>query len=468
MNTKFDDQRTDKAVEKFQMIAELVKDGTDSAQKKELRERIAAESDISIRTVQRYEKAFREKGFTGLCPGRRTGQSSKLPEGYDELIQEAIQLRREVPSRSVSLIIFTLEAEGKAPPGLLKVSTVQKKLAEAGFSKKQMRKYKEDTQRTDASRRFCKPHRMMLIQADIKYGTGIMITENGKKKTLYLSSLIDDHSRFILESEWYEKQDECSVTDVFRKAIMKYGKFDEAYTDNGSVYISKQITTSCAMLNIKLRKARVRSGKSKGKIEKFHQVVDKYVEEVKLKNLTSAAEINAYWKEFLDIYYHDKPHEGIKEYYESRNIDVPKEGITPRQEWNRDTRALTYFNPENVAEAFRFHDTRTVDKGGLISWDGKKYEVNSSLIGCKVTVSYDPGDKTDILIFYKDYEPVKAKPVSIGSYCRKDTAVPIAVMDDKPNTSRVLDAIEKQYRERQKKLTDGISYSSFMSGEEHE
>ena len=68
----------------------------------------------------------------------------------------------------------------------------------------------------------------------------------------------------------------------------------------------------------------------------------------------------------------------------------------------------------------------------------------------------------------KDYEPVKAKPVSIGSYCRKDTAVPIAVMDDKPNTSRVLDAIEKQYRERQKKLTDGISYSSFMSGEEHE
>ena len=111
MNEKFDDHRTDKAVEKFQMIAELVKDGIDSAQKKELREEIAAENDISIRTVQRYEHAFREKGFSGLYPTRRTGQSSRLPEGYDELIQEAIQLRREVPSRSVSLIIFTLEAE---------------------------------------------------------------------------------------------------------------------------------------------------------------------------------------------------------------------------------------------------------------------------------------------------------------------------------------------------------------------
>ena len=95
------------------------------------------------------------------------------------MIQEAVALRREVPSRSVPLIIYTLEAEGKAPPGLLKKSTVQKKLAEAGFSKKQMEKYRQDLEST-SSRRFCKPHRMMLVQADIKYGTSLLITENGK------------------------------------------------------------------------------------------------------------------------------------------------------------------------------------------------------------------------------------------------------------------------------------------------
>ena len=253
------------ALERFQMISDLLKDDIDQAKMVQLKKKIAADNNISVRTIERYYKAFREKGFSGLCPASKKGRTAGLPEGYDDLIQEAIALRREVPSRSVPLIIYTLEAEGKAPPGLLKKSTVQKKLAEAGFSKKQMTKYKQDLD-SISSRRFCKPHRMMLVQADIKYGTGIMVTENGVKKTLYLSTLIDDHSRFILCSEWYESQNEFAVTDVFRKAILKYGVFDEAYTDNGSVYIAEQLRTSCAKVGIRLRRAKPRSGKSKGKV----------------------------------------------------------------------------------------------------------------------------------------------------------------------------------------------------------
>ena len=110
----------------------------------QLKKKIAADNNLSVRTIERYCKAFREKGFSGLCQASKAGRTAGLPEGYDTLIQEAIALRREVPSRSVPLIIYTLEAEGKAPPGLLKKSTVQKKLAEAGFSKKQMEKYRQD------------------------------------------------------------------------------------------------------------------------------------------------------------------------------------------------------------------------------------------------------------------------------------------------------------------------------------
>ena len=39
--------------------------------------------------------------------------------------------------------------------------------------------------------------------------------------------------------------------------------------------------------------------------------------EAKLKNLKTLEELNRLWAVFLDAYYHQKPHEGISEYYES-------------------------------------------------------------------------------------------------------------------------------------------------------
>ena len=58
---------------------------------------------------------------------------NSLPENYDELIEEAKQLRREVPSRSVEKVITILELEGRAEPGVLKRSTMQRHLFVAGF-----------------------------------------------------------------------------------------------------------------------------------------------------------------------------------------------------------------------------------------------------------------------------------------------------------------------------------------------
>mgnify|MGYP003414295106 CR=1 FL=1 len=103
MNRQQTNQKEAKAVERFQMISELLKDDIDTAKMVQLKKKIAAENNLSVRTIERYCKAFREKGFSGLCPASKAGRTAGLPEGYDTLIQEAIALRREVPSRSVKL-----------------------------------------------------------------------------------------------------------------------------------------------------------------------------------------------------------------------------------------------------------------------------------------------------------------------------------------------------------------------------
>ena len=459
-NKEVTDWRESIALSRFQIIQPLLDQTLDKAKRIQIRRKIAEDNDISEKTVKRWEDAFFQSGFSGLKPAEKAGgQSSKLPDNFPELLQEAIQLKREVTTRSVNQIIFILEGEGKAEPGVLKRSTLQRHLFNAGLCERQLKMYRQDEQ-SSMTKRFCKPHRMMLTQADIKYGVGILITMDGEKKTVYLSSLIDDHSRYILWSEWYESQDEYCVEDVFRKAILKHGRFDKAYTDNGSQYLSRQLKTSCAMLGISLKRARPKSGKSKGKIEKFHQVVDSFIEEVKLKKLMEITELNRYWQIFLDEYYHKKPHDGIREYYKSKGITLPEKGITPEQEWNRDTRALVFLDSKTVGEAFLYHEKRYVDKGGLISYNGRKYEAGAHLIGEQVVIAFDPKDDRTITVYPKNSASFTARPVQIGEYCAREIPVPRAVADE-PVTSRFLDVLEKKHKESQKKLADAISYSDY-------
>ena len=58
--------------------------------------------------------------------------------------------------------------------------------------------------------------------------------------------------------------------------------------------------------------AKPRSGKSKGKIEKFHQVVDDFIRESKLKNIRTLEELNRLWAVYLCIFRKNRalaPHE---------------------------------------------------------------------------------------------------------------------------------------------------------------
>lgn len=223
------DWRDEIALERYRMISPLLEDTLDDAQRIQLRHTIAGKNSISDKTVKRYYDRYLESGFDGLRPATRTGNTSSLPKDYADILKEAIQLKREVPTRSVNQIIFILEGEGKAEPGVLKRSTLQEHLYKAGFGQKQMRKYTEG--RKSSSKRFCKAHRMMLVQADIKYGIYLPIGKGGRKVQTYLSTIIDDHSRFILESRFYDNQEKDIVEDTFHNAILKFGRFDAAYVD---------------------------------------------------------------------------------------------------------------------------------------------------------------------------------------------------------------------------------------------
>lgn len=103
------------------------------------------------------------------------------------------------------------------------------------------------------------------------------------------------------------------MEDMFHKAILKAGKFDACYFDNGSQYIARQLRFSLSRLGITIRHALVRRGKSKGKCEKSHQIVDKFLAEVKVHNIQTLEELSRHWSNYLEEYHHTSPHAEIRD-----------------------------------------------------------------------------------------------------------------------------------------------------------
>ena len=321
-----------------------------------------------------------------------------------------------------------------------------------------MRKYAES--RETSSRRFCRPHRMELLQGDIKYGPQIR-DKDGKLIKTYLSSLIDDHSRYILQSEFYDNQRAEIVEDTFHKAILKHGAFDTGYLDNGTQYISEQLQKSCGKLGIRLLHAKPRNCEAKGKIEKFHQKVDSFIAEIRVAHVHSVEELNERWKYYLEEEYQKEGHDGIREYYEAMDVKVPSGGISPEQEWNRDTRKLTFIDVGTVSEAFMHHEMRQIDKTGCFSFEGRLYEASTALAGAEVEIIYDPLHTAEIEVRYQGIAPIKAKPVRIGAFADKKPVVPVGMTDQIPKSSRLLDALEKKYKENHRLFADAISFAGY-------
>ena len=449
----------EEALKRYQLIAPLLDETIDEGKRIQMREEIAEKNGISKRSLYRYEAKFREEQFNGLRPmNREKRRSQALPENYDEIVGEAIQLKREVPKRSVRQIIKILESEGYAPPGVIKSSTLQRYLYKSGLGTKQMKRYTE--KRETSSRRFCRAHRMELLQGDIKYGPEIRLSDGSLIKT-YLSSLIDDHSRFIVQSEFYDNQRQEVVEDTFHKAILKYGKCDACYLDNGTQYTTNQLHTALARLGIRVLHAKKGACESKGKVEKFHQRVDQFIAEIRVSKVHSLEELNWKWKVFLEQDYQKEAHDGIREYYESYGVEVPSVGISPMQEFQRDTRGLVFLDTAVVSEAFLHHETRKLDKAGCFSFGDIKYEVSTSLAGAEVEIAYDPMITETIKVQYRDMLPIMAHRVVIGAFCDKKEPLPIAMTDKVPETSRFLDALEKKYKQDHHLMANALSFGDY-------
>ena len=425
------------STQRFEMIAPLLTDGLCAVEKRRFRLDIMEKHGVSERTIRRYLESYRKYGLKGLEPTGRSesGTFKAIPA---DVLEIAMQCKRELPERSVRNIITILEKEGYIKPGTISRSTLSHNLLALGHSTKQLR----HVTNTRAARRFVRDGRNTLWQSDVKFGPYIP-DDKGKNRQTYLASFIDDCTRVVTHSEFYFNHRVPVIEDCFRKALLKFGKPDSVYVDNGKEFTSKWLRIGCARLGIKHLTAKPYHAESKGKIERFQRTAEEFIREAKLMKFKDLAHLNAVYRAWLDEGYQNVPHSKIG-------------NLTPMQAFQKDEKKIRFATTEECYDAFLHEETRSVDKTGCFSLQGITFEAGVDFIRKKVDVRFDPFDLSVVEVWHDGSKQLVAKPLVVGEFSYTKPTQKVAT---ETGHSRLLDIYVKEHEKRRKNAVGILTFN---------
>jgi len=175
-------------------------------------------------------------------------------------------------------------------------------------------------------------------------------------------------------------------------------------------------------------------------------VVDAFLSEAALEKPQSLDKLNELFWVWLEECYQNKSHSAL-------------EGkASPAIAYRSDKKALKFLDPDIIANAFLHCEERKVDKAGCISFQGRKYEVGLSFIGCTVDVIYDPADITELTIEYEGHKPWKARQLVIGERTGQRPKLPEHIHPKPTESSRLLTAAAQKNQQRKEQQAPAISY----------
>src|SRR5947209_2831999 len=415
---------------------------------------LAREQHLSLSTIQRWIKQYREKGLVGLANARRSdkGKSRRLPAEAITLIEG---LALQTPPRSMAAIHRQVSAiakeQGWTPPSYDRVRQIIKRLDPAlvTMAHEGAAAYREEFDllyRREAS------HANAMWQADHAPLDILLLDEAGTPAKPWLTAIEDDYSRMIVGYRLsFQKATALTTALTLRQAICRkedprwhaYGIPTVFYTDHGSDFTSKHMEQVAADLPMELIFSQVSIPRGRGKVERFFRSVDQLLLQdtpgyapkgsTGAKATLTLSAFEQRFRTWLLEDYHHRVHVETRckpqERWEAGGF-VPR---TPQSLEQLDLLLLT------VAK------TRHVQQDG-IRFQGYRY-MDPTLAGYvkeEVVIRYDPVDMAEIRVFYQDRFVCRA-------ICQELAGLTISLKE-----------IEKARSERRKQVRDGLSTRAAM------
>ena len=129
----------------------------------------------------------------------------------------------------------------------------------------------------------------------------------------YLSTILDDFSRYIIHWELCSTMKADDVMQTVERAMQKTGLSEKnppkLLSDNGACYISKDLAEYLDDWNIKHVRGRPLHPQTQGKIERYHRSMKNVV---KLDNYFSPEQLEFKMNEFVHFYNNERYHESLQ------------------------------------------------------------------------------------------------------------------------------------------------------------
>ncbi len=261
--------------------------------------RTLRELKLNKATFYNWYKAYSEHGYEGLARKRSktNGSWNKINESDRDKVVEIALEKPELSSREVAWYItdtFSYYISESSVYRILKdnglISTPSFRIMSASDS------FHDKTTRVN-----------QMWQTDFTYfkifGWG----------WYYLSTILDDYSRFIVNWKLCSSMKAEDVKDTIDQALLASEVSDnnkpKLLSDNGSCYISNELAEYLQDKNMKHVRGRPLHPQTQGKIERYHRSMKNVV---KLDNYFSPGQLERKLKEFVEYYNYKRYHESLQ------------------------------------------------------------------------------------------------------------------------------------------------------------
>ena len=364
---------------------------------------------FNYNTFEKWEHAYRDYGFDGLCPKTRSdsGVSRNLSE---DAIKGIYRLKEKFPKISAVLIRNKLIADGTILEKETSLSTFQRFIKDNNLKKPVLLETKD-------RKAFEMEFPCMMYQADTSHT--LYITENGVKRQTFLINVVDDFSRVIVGARFFYNDNSYNFQQVLKEAIARFGICEKLYLDNGSPYKNKQLSKICIATGIVERHTPIKDGPAKAKVERSFGVAKQtWLHGFDPEDVASLEELNSELQNYVNMRNNER----------NRNIDC-----TPMERYKKHVDRIRFPESREWLDAcFMNRDSCKVYKDSTITIDKVLYDVPMQFIGEKVEIRFLPDRMEEAYILYDNcrYPIRKTDKVENGrtkrqtpsiDYSRKDS-----------------------------------------------
>ncbi len=408
---------------------------------------LARDSGIGLRTLQRWNHLYRERGITGLDPHPRADTGTRRTAAETVAFIERLALTRPRPALATLHRLATAEAErrGQPAPSYATVREIVQSLDPAlvTLALDGPTAYR-DRHELVFRRRAERPNQTWQVdhtELDILItGTG------GKPDRPWLTIVMDDYSRAICGYTVFTGAPSAMNTALaLRQAIWRKtdptwamsGIPDILHVDHGSDFTSHHLERTAIELRIRIIHSTVGRPQGRGKIERFFRTIDTELLTTLPGRLGSGrrtphpvlelAALDQAIGAFISTY-NERPHRELR--------------VSPRDAWV--AAGWLPRMPDSLEQLdgllLTVPKNRVVQRDG-IHFQGQRYMAPTlaPFVGHTITIRYDPRDISEIRVY------------------DRDTFICTAVDEAHPNLRLSLRDIETARRARRRELRHTIN-----------